>query len=241
MLYLDGYGYDDDENLRLCRALRDSDYKTSTKRVRIKAIRGVFRYIREELEVPVKDPTKGMETPEGEPRSRIPTHDELMTLLLRIDHERFDPDSLFVRLLIATGARCSTILHLRPCDMGADHRLSLYNVKCGRKYKYPQLITDAETLKLWDSVCKGRNPNEQIFDSASANRLGARMRRWFGRDADGQTISAHSLRHLKATELARKGCPIKLAALVLDASPAVIMRTYQNLSQEDVDNVMRNF
>lgn len=238
-LYLNGYGFDNAENRRLACELRDGAFATSTKRVRIKAVRALFSYInKNHNDIRLDDPTKGMETPDGEPRSRIPTQDEIAMLLYKTDCERYAPDSLFVRLLLDTGCRCSTVLRIRPCDLDSQNRLSLYNVKMGRKYKYPQLIDDPDTLRFWALTCVARNPTEPLFDEAFHKRLQARMRRWFGKDADGQTLSPHSLRHLRATTLARKGCPIKLAALLLDASPAVIMRTYQNLSQEDIDEAM---
>ena len=105
-----------------------------------------------------------------------------------------------------------------------------------RKYKYPQLIEDRDTLMYWAKTCSGKGRTDYIFDSTFRRRLQGRMLRWFGRDAENQTLSPHSLRHLKATTLARKGCPLKLASLLLDASPAVLLRTYQNLKQEDIDS-----
>lgn len=235
-LYVKGYGWDDIKNRELAIALRDGNLKTSTKRIRIKAIRSIFRYIRVEKSIEVADPTSGMKTPDGEPRSRIPTQDELAMLLHKTDCERYAPDSLYVRLLLDTGARCSTLEKLRPCDLDADNRLSLYNAKMSRKYKYPQLIEDKDTLMYWAKTCSGKGRTDYIFDHTFRRRLQGRMLRWFGRDAENQTLSPHSLRHLKATTLARKGCPLKLASLLLDASPAVLLRTYQNLKQEDIDS-----
>lgn len=240
--YLAGYGFDNAENRRRACDLRDGSLAISTKRVRIKAVRAFFTHTSKLYpDLKLTDPTVGMDTPDGKPRSRIPTQDEIAMLLYKTDAERYVLDSLFVRLILDTGARCSTILCVRPCDLDEQNRLSLFNVKMGRKYEYPQLIEDPDTLRYWREATVARDPSKPLFDESCQKRLQARMNRWFGRDADGCTLSPHSLRHLKATTLARKGCPIKLAALLLDASPTVLMKTYQNFSQDDIDSACRDY
>lgn len=232
--YLAGFGYDAKENVRLFEELRDSDYKPSTKRVRIKAIRTFFNTARREGWLDMPDPTNGFKAKEGKPRTRIPTETEITTLLMRTREKH---DALFLRLLLDTGARCSTLLALRPCDMSEDWRLSLYNVKMDRRYRIKFPIAGQTTRVLWKSVTECMKPDAKIFEQIHCNRLKSRMRNWFGKDADGQTISPHSFRHRLATVLSANKQPVGLIAELLDASPAVLVRTYTNFGQSDVDNL----
>lgn len=232
--YLAGFGYDAKENVRLFEQLRDSDYKPSTKRVRIKAIRTFFTTAKREGWLDMPDPTNGFKAKEGKPRTRIPTETEITTLLMRTREKH---DALFLRLLIDTGARCSTLLALRPCDMDESWRLALYNVKMDRKYRIKFPITGQTTRVLWKSVTECMKPDAKIFGQVHCNRLKHRMRSWFGKDADGQTISPHSFRHRMATMLSADKQPVGLIAELLDASPAVLVRTYTNFGQADVDNL----
>ena len=58
----------------------------------------------------------------------------------------------------------------------------------------------------------------------------------FPRTAEG-SISPHSFRHLRCTQLARDGVHVSMAAKLLDASPQVLLRTYTTISQDDVDEM----
>ncbi len=235
-LYLKGFGYDDRENSRLVRELINGGLSQSTKRMRFKAIRSIFTYARDTLGVKIADPTHGENVPkEGAPRSRIPTDAEISALLVALEKTGNHKDVLFCRLLIHTGARCSTIEKLRPCDMDAEWRLSLYNVKCDRRYSVKLPVNDAVIQALWGMCTFGLSPDAEIFDKTSRRRLGNRMRRMFGKDCNGETISCHSFRHLRCTQLARDGVHVSMAAKILDASPQVLLRTYTTITQADID------
>lgn len=235
-LYLKGFGYDDRENSRLVRELINGSLSQSTKRMRFKAIRSIFTYVRDTLGVKIADPTHGENVPkDGAPRSRIPTDAEISELLVALEKTGNHKDVLFCRLLIHTGARCSTIETLRPCDMDDQWRLSLYNVKCDRRYSVKLPVNDTVIQALWDMCTCGLSPDAEIFDKTARRRLGNRMRRMFGKDCNGETISCHSFRHLRCTQLARDGVHVSMAAKLLDASPQVLLRTYTTITQDDVD------
>ena len=63
------------------------------------------------------------------------------------------------------------------------------------------------------------------------------MRALFGRDANGETLSVHSLRRSYATRLARGGIPVAVAAKLLDDSPAIMVKTYISVQQDEVDQL----
>lgn len=235
-LYLHGYSYDEKANAKLVRELMTGTLSQATKRVRFKAVRAFFRYAKETLGVQIADPTQGEKIPkEGQPRTRIPTDGEISQLLLALEKQGKYRDLLFVRLLIYTGARCSSIAILRPCDM-VDWRLNVYNVKMDRQYSVRLPVTDKAIRALWDTCTCGLKPDALVFEPGAPERLRDRMRRMFPRTAEG-SISPHSFRHLRCTQLARDGVHVSMAAKLLDASPQVLLRTYTTISQDDVDEM----
>ena len=237
-LYLSPYGYDDAENKKAFDALLNGDLKAGTKRIRIKAIRALFAYAKENVGgFNTPDPTAGVKPPQGKARTRIPTDAEVSALLASMDYR---PDILFTRLLIYTGARCSTIEALRPCDMTDDWKLALYNVKCDRRYSVKIPVTDTLIQKLWAGITECMKTDQRIFDAGTRRRIQARMYRMFPKDADGETISPHSFRHLRTTRLIQAATPLPVVAKLLDASPTVLLRTYTTITQADIDNLFLN-
>jgi site-specific recombinase XerD len=122
--------------------------------------------------------------------------------------------------------------------MTGDWKISLYNVKIGRRYAVKLHIADETTRTLWASVTDGMVTGERIFQDTDGERLRKRMIRMFPADAFGETLSPHSLRHLKATTLANQGIPVKTAAAILDCTPAVLVSVYTTVQQDDVDRAM---
>lgn len=233
---LDGFSLDNESNKKKVRAIMESDLKDGTKETRLKCVAAFFKWLGSKLPS-TKNPVEGQKIPHGGVRSRIPSEAELETLIELTD-QRGDPmDSLFLRLLIHTGARCSTIQALRPCDLGSDHRLSLYNTKKSRKYGVRIPLNDPYTLELWEQVTRGLERGSALFSEKHHDRLKSRMRRAFPKDANGETLSPHSLRHLKATQMSRGGVPPKLAAALLDVDPKIMLAVYTTVTQDDVDSV----
>ena len=231
-----GFGLDDAQNRSKVREIMESDLKDGAKETKLKCVAAFFKWLGCKLPS-VKNPVEGQKIPHGGVRTRIPSEAELETLIELTDQRGKTSDSLFLRLLIHTGARCSTIQALRPCDLGADHRLSLYNTKKSRKYGVRIPLTDPYTLELWEQVTQGLDRSTPIFNDQHHDRLKSRMRRAFPKDANGETLSPHSLRHLKATQMSREGVPPRLAAALLDVDPKIMLAVYTTVTQDDVDSV----
>lgn len=228
--------FDDIYNANKCRAVVDSilargDLSNESKRTYLKRIRAFFAW----CELP--DPTAKRVMPKGRSRSRVPTDAEVQILLDVIDHRHRPMDSLFVRLLLATGARCGTVEALRPCDMDTgEWSIRLYNVKISKSYDVRIPIKDAETRRLWSEVVEGLPSDTALFDKAAPQRLKQTMYRLFPANADGERLSPHSLRHLMATRLMRAGVNPAIAAKILGhASPAITLAIYTTVSQDDVN------
>lgn len=237
---LRGFGLDDKANRQSVEELKTStQYTDGTKKTKLKAIKGFYEWLKSSCKIQVANPVEGMKIPRQIPRQRIPTKDETDRLVAYIAHfKKSELDLLYLRLLIATGARCSTIESVRVCDMDSEWRLSLYNKKMGRRYALKVPITDKDTRELWDRCKEGKDPSNLLFDATFGERLRARMGRLFEKDSYGETLSPHSFRHLKATDLANSGIPVKTASAILDCSPTVLVSVYTTVQQEDVDRAM---
>lgn len=227
---LEGFTVDDEaKNRRLVDELMASDRSAGTKSTRLKCIRSFYRW----AELP--DPTAKRKIPSGKPRTRVPTDTELQLLLDVVDHRKKPIDMLYLRLMLATGARCGTIDVIRPCDM-LDWKLRLFNVKCSKRYDVRIPITDGLTRELWQQVTENAQQDTPIFDKNAQERLKSTMKRLFAPDADGERLSPHSLRHWKATQLMRDGVSPAVAAKILGhSSPVITLAVYTTVSQDDVD------
>lgn len=233
---LKGFTLNDTINRQKVDEIMNSSFSAGTKRIYIKRIRAFFTFLITTHHLQISDPTKGVRMPQASPRSRVPTKQEV-DLLLESLMKAPEEDQLFARLLLHTGARCSTIIKVRPCDMDDSWHLGLFNKKVGRKYSILLPITDEYTRTLWSSVTADKKPTDPIFSYHHHTHLRKRMVRLFKRDENGESLSPHSLRHLMATTLALKNVPVKLAAAILDCSPAVMLSVYTTIQQQDVDSV----
>lgn len=234
---LKGFELDDKTNQLAMDGLLRSGYKAGTLKTKLKAIKGFYAWANSKYGLNLKNPVSGVTIPRGEARHRIPTAEELKDFVAYVAHfPDSDLDLLYLYIMIETGARCSTVEQIRPCDMDAEWRLSLYNVKKARRYSVKILITDKKIRKLWKKCidrCVSNDTN--LFTQIHSGRLKARMKRFFCRDENGERLSPHSFRHLKATNLTRSGVPIKTASAILDCSDAVLLGVYTSVTQDDVD------
>ncbi len=231
-----GFGLNPEQNRRRVLELKSSGFKPSALRTKLKHVRALFTFMASKG-VKIEQPVEG-KIRDGAPRSRVPTDGEIDLLLRAVDGNGGESDRLYVRLLMATGARTSTVEAIRPCDMDtATWGLQLYNVKCSRKYGILHRIMDAETQRLWGIVTATVPQDQPLFTHCHHDRLLRRMHALFGRDANGETLSVHSLRRAYATRLARGGVPVAMAARLLDDSPTIMLRHYVTVQQQEIDQL----
>lgn len=228
-----GFGLDPEANRRKIVEMKSAGFKPSALRTKLKHVKALFTFMASKG-VKVEQPVEG-KIRDGAPRSRVPTDVEIDLLLRAVDTNGGESDRLYVRLLMATGARTSTVEAIRPCDMDSQWGLQLYNVKCSRKYGILHRIMDGETQRLWQIVTATVPHDQAIFNHCHHDRLLRRMHALFGRDANGETLSVHSLRRAYATRLARGGVPVAMAARLLDDSPTIMLRHYVTVQQGEID------
>lgn len=234
---LNGFSFDEKKNMKLIRELMRGNYKQSSLKVKLNRIKTFFRWMIQRGE-PVKDPTADIVIKAAMPRRTRVLTDEEMGRLLEYARNREPDYRLFILLLIHTGARCSTIGELRPESMDKDWRLHMYNVKSDKRYDYAIPINDRDVRELWKEVASGGALWKKEAD-IYASALYQWMARVFGRDANGETLSPHSLRHTFATNAVRNGVPIEIVSKLLDhSSPSITLYTYAKFSQEQIDNAV---
>jgi hypothetical protein len=169
-------------------------------------------------------------------RTRTATDQELAEILAYA--RKTDPEHrLFILLLVYTGARGSTILALTPDSLDADQKLHMFNVKAKKRYDFPIQITNRDLLDTWKTVAKRgvlwlRKWHEVTFS--------AWLRRHFGKDASGEYLSAHSMRHTFATRALQSGVPLEIVSKLLDhASVSTTLSIYAKFSTEQIDNAVK--
>lgn len=235
---LRGFGFDPAENRKRVDYIRYSgEYKQGTQRLKLKAIKAFYRFLAKSG-VEIENPIGDEKIRDGEPRTRIPTQQELDLLFTSLDATGSQSDRLYARLLRDTGARGSTIELLRPQDMDGDWTLKLYNKKQQKKMPLRTPIDDPETRELWKAVCDGRSEDALLFDHSHHDRLLHRMHALFPKK-DGETLSVHSLRKAFISRLVHKGVPIDVVAQLTCTSPTILLKHYAQCSQDDINQIFR--
>jgi integrase/recombinase XerD len=237
--HLEGFTVDDDKkNAALVERLLKSDKAESSKKQIVGIINTFYKYLIGSG-VQVKNPVVGLRVGRFNHRTRIPTNSEIQTILDWAASETED-DELYFRLLLSTGARCSSINALKIGDLSEDNHVTLYNVKSGRPYEYSVLLADPRAVELWRG--RAKKAGEPLFVHAveTSRRVKWAMYKKIPVDANGERISPHSFRHLFATRLIQAGTDLATVSRLLDhSSVATTMAFYARHSQAQLDDAVR--
>ena len=236
--YLKGFGLDNDQNRRAMDGIVNGSNAISTKFIKITQIRCFFRWLKERVP-DIDNPANGVRIKaKFSHRMRIATDEEISILRKKIKRRGDLRYYLFFLLLIGTGARVSTVFALTTKSMDKHGYLHLYNVKGKKPYSYPIPVKDGELMDVWRQVC---NDGElwTIDPKYYYYRLRSVMARTFGRDAAGENLSPHSLRHTFATKALQNGVPAEIVSKLLDhSSVSITLNVYARYSQSQIDDAM---
>lgn len=233
---LSGFSFDSAENEKRVDFIRNSGtFKQGTIRLKLKAVKAFFSFVRKQG-VEIENPIPDEKIRDGEPRTRVPTQEEITLLLTSVDATGSQTDRLYVRLLADTGARGSTIELITPSDMSADWNLRLYNQKQRKKMPLRTPIVNQDTRNLWTAVCDGKGENMPLFDHLCHDRLLRRMRALFPKK-DGETLSVHSLRKAFVTRMVHDGVPIDVVSQLTCTSPTILLKHYTHCTQDDINEL----
>lgn len=231
--------FDEAENDRQIKKLISSERKKSTIKLKIEAINTFFRWLIDNG-VKIKNPAANVFIKsQNIPRTRTLTESEYAELIKYADTKETS-FRLFIRLLIFTGARISTVCELKPNNLDADNNLTLYNVKIGKPYDYKLKLTDETSIRLWREIQAEKKDSLWGIDGDKyGHRLTVYMEQKFGKDNNGERLSAHSLRHSFASNAAKQGVPIEIISKLLDhQSIATTSKFYARFSQNQIDEAV---
>lgn len=235
---LEGFSFDEKQNKKQVHRLLARDLKPSTFRIYIGKIDTFFNWLirrGEQIKNPVCDIVIKSNV---QPRRRTFTEAELNALINYANRHKEKSYTLFILLLIETGARVSTVGALTINDLDSGGYLHMYNVKAKKEYDYTIKVNSEAIKELWAKRAeKGKlweNPPD-IY----VKRLYHWMRDNFGLDENHETLSPHSLRHTFASRAVQNGVPIEIVSKLLDhASPAITLKVYARFSQDQIDDAL---
>lgn len=233
---LAGFSFDEKKNKKRVHELLAKDLKPSSMNLYIGKIGTFFDWLQKRGET-VKNPVCDiMIKAKSQPRKRTFTDDELRTLIGYARRHQDKSYTLFVLLLIETGARVSTISALTVKDLDANGMIHLYNVKSRKDYDYSFEIRSEEIKRLWEF----RRGDGELWKEPPKRywkRLCQWMRQKFHADENGERLSPHSLRHTFASRAIQNGVPLEIISKLLDhSSPTITLKIYARFSQEQIND-----
>jgi integrase len=221
-----------DQLTEMMRAMvEDCGYAVASANRDLSAIGSVYRWAIERRICPpsFKSPTLGVRR-FNEPVRRIYATDQellrLRQLSLAFKDRRF---SVFVHLLLETGARKSEILNRRWSDVDLEKReIILDTSKNGKPRRlYFSALTLKLMLRIYPERCQdellfeGRVPNKPINYRASWKNLKSAVGR--------EEIHIHDTRHFVSAKMIIHGTPLEVVGQALGNSAAVVARRYGHL------------
>lgn len=211
---------------------------------RLVAMRGLFRYLREEGEVEV-DPTQGLRAPRlAQKLPGLLGRDEVLALLAAPGHD--GPlalrDTALLELLYASGCRISEAL-----DLGLD-RLYLDQavVRLVGKGDKPRLVPigapAVAALHAWlrdgrPQLVKGKKVTPWVFLNHRGGRLSRqgmfqKLREYALIAGITRPISPHKLRHSFATHLIEGGADLRAVQTLLGHADIATTQVYTHVSDQ---------
>lgn len=173
-------------------------------------------------------------------RDRYLTQDEISELLTAVRDNALL--YLFTKLALCTGARISTLMHIRAEHVHGD-TVQLYNVK---KDRYYTGFLDSETQQLLQGktgyVLSWDDPERRPDNNQYQWRMGRIFTRLFNEGVTDrrQRVVIHTLRHTVASQLVQNGTPLQVVARVLDHESIRSTERYAKLNQDNVKTALNN-
>ena len=231
---LKGFSLNDRQNSMTMKELLKKGKKQSTTRIYYKHIDRFFKWLIEQG-IAVKNPARDVIVKYSiQPRTRVMTDDEIKKVI-EYARQREPLYRLLILLLLHTGARISSIMAIKKSDL-TKKGLVLYNVKCKKYYDYVIPINNKEIRDLWSNCF----PVGSIFGNLCSSfkyRLNRWLRRNFGQDEKGETVSIHTFRHTFASRAAVNNVPIEVISKLLDhQSVSTTAKYYARFSQKQIND-----
>lgn len=224
---MEGYTIDDEEkNISLAR-----EAVSNGMRYRLTLVSAVFSFI-QKSGVAVRNPLSVVKLPTAKHRTRIFTPEEIRRLEELLAREKDRELYLFARILIYTGARCSTAYAVKASDV-KHGGIQLYNVKARRPYTV--LIPLPEELREDLLRFRGWEKTQITLE----RKLQKRVDKLFNTDKGEERAVVHTLRHTFASTAIQNGISLEIISKCLDhASINVTLQTYAKFAQSQIDSAV---
>ncbi len=154
-------------------------------------------------------------------------------------------DQAIFKILAITGARLSSALSLTWGDLEFTNRKIWFTTRKGpksieRKYYFP--LTDA-LLQIFQQVYQQSNPSDYVFLSKNSKKVNAehysrKISKLLKKHFPDHNLTLHGLRHSFATNLSRKGVPIKDIMSLLGHSSVKVTEGYIGTREEDLFKIV---
>ncbi len=236
---------------RFLDAQGDAGLKPSTRARRWAAIRGLFRFLRQEGRIDV-DPTQGVVNPKvGRRLPDLLTREEIDALLAApgTDTPLGLRDTALLELMYASGCRVTEAVDLTLDRLNLDQGVVRLRGK-GDKERL-SLVGEVAVLALQRWLSEGRPALAKpklsanwVFVSHRGRKLsrqGCYLKiREIGKAAGiGRTISPHRLRHSFATHLLEGGTDLRTLQLLLGHADIATTQIYTHVSQRHLREAYR--
>ncbi len=235
----------------LSRLAREGQSPRSQAR-RWVAVRGLFRYLREEALVGV-DPTQGIKLPRAPQRlPELLSPGEIRRLIAApgVDTPLGLRDTALLELMYATGCRVSEALDLTTGALHLDQGLVMLTGKGDKQRLVPlgdcALVACLAYLEAARPVLAARRKGRPLSNVFLNNRGGRLSRQgWFKKLRDyaiqagiTRPISPHKLRHSFATHMLEGGADLRAVQTLLGHADISTTQVYTHLSQQHLRAVV---
>ncbi|MEM9722950.1 MAG: tyrosine-type recombinase/integrase [Bacteroidota bacterium] len=193
-------------------------------------LRNVFRYLREELEVPVKQ--KGKKLP------RVPSEKELKLFYEAVWKTRNTQDLVIIKTFLYTGVRVSELVVIRLKDIDLDLCQIRVNQGKGKKDRivpFPRAFREVLALHMTKMEQKGAS---YLFESKRRKSYTDRgIRKMIKRYAEKagleNSLSPHQFRHFLLTWLKKQGIDDAMIQPYSGHASRKSLEVYSQLSIKD--------
>ena len=233
--------------------LRERGIATRTQARVLTALRGLYRFLQRENELPGKNPTALLNLPKfGRPLPKVPSQEQVTSLIAVPDVST--PlgmrNQTMLEVLYATGLRVSELTQLEVSQVNREAGFVRVRGK-GNKERIVPLGTQAlEQLQGYlDTVRPGllkHRTSDYVFLTRSGKPLTRQafwsiVKRYAKQNADGTPLYPHSFRHAFATHLLEGGADLRAVQSMLGHVDIATTQIYTHLANERLREVHRKY
>lgn len=225
--------------------------KARSQARRMVALRGLFRWLREEGQISV-DPTQGLSSPRlAQKLPDLLGREEVLALLAApgTGSSLALRDTALLELLYASGCRISEALDLGITNLYLDQAVVRLIGKGDKMRMVPLGVPAVAALQAWlqdgrPALARGKRPSPLVFLNKSGARLSRqgffqKLREHAINAGITRDISPHKLRHSFATHLLEGGADLRAVQTLLGHADIATTQIYTHVSDAQLRSAHR--